>query len=55
MITDFSTSGIIITIGKNINPLHAKFFRVNVYMYLHFMSFLHIDMNQVLKILPKLR
>ena len=40
-----------------INSLPAKFFRVNVtmYMYFHFMSFLHIDMTQVLKILPHVR
>ena len=37
------------------NPLHAKLFRVNLNMYLHFMSFLHIDMTQVLKILPQIR
>ena len=41
--------------GSNINPLHAKFFRVNINMYLHFMSFLHIDRTQVLKILPQVR
>ena len=28
----------------NINPLHAKFFRGNKNIYLHFMSHLHIDM-----------
>ena len=37
------------------NPLHAKFFRVNINIYLHFMSFLHIDMTQVLKILTQVR
>ena len=37
------------------NPLRAKFFRLNINMYLHFMSFLHIDMTQVLKILPQIR
>ena len=36
-----------------LNPLRAKFFRVNINMSLHFMSFLHIDM--ILKILPQLR
>ena len=38
-----------------VNPLGAEFFRVNINLYLHFMSFLHIDMTQVLKILPKKR
>ena len=34
------------------NPLRAKFFRVNINMYLHFMSFLQIDMTHVLRIPP---
>ena len=38
-----------------INPLRAKFFRRNINMYLHFMSFFHIDLTQVLKILPHVR
>ena len=38
-----------------INPLHAKFCRENINMYLHFMSLRHIDMTQVLKILPHVR
>ena len=33
----------------NINPLRAKFFRGNIY--LHFVSFLHIDTTQVVEIL----
>ena len=37
------------------NPLRAKFFRGNINIYLHFMSLRHIDMTEVLKILPKLR
>ena len=37
------------------NPLHAKFFRVNINIYLQFMSFLCIDMTQVLKIVPQVR
>ena len=28
-----------------INPLHAKFFRGNINIHLHFVSFLHIDTN----------
>ena len=38
-----------------INPLRAKFFRGNINIYLHFMSLLHIDQTQVLKILPRVR
>ena len=38
-----------------LNPLSAKFFRGNINIYLHFVSFLHIDMIQVLKILPQVR
>ena len=33
-----------------INPLRAKFIRRSINMYLHFMSFLHIDMTQVVEI-----
>ena len=32
------------------NPLRAKFVRRNKNIYLHFMSFLHIDMRQVVEI-----
>ena len=39
----------------SINLLHAKFFRRNKNLYLNFMSFLHIDMAQVLEILPQVR
>ena len=48
------TSGFIqdITI---INPLHAKFFRVSINIYLHFVSFLHIDTTQVVETLPQIR
>ena len=38
---------------NNVNPLRAKFFRVNINIYLHFVSFIHIDMTQVLEILPQ--
>ena len=38
-----------------INPLCAKYFRGNINIYLYFMSFLHIDLTQVLKILPQVR
>ena len=38
-----------------LNPLRANFFRGNINIYWHFASFLHIDMTQVLKILPQVR
>ena len=38
-----------------INPLRAKFFRGNINIYLHFVSFLHIDTTQVAEILPQTR
>ena len=38
-----------------INPLRAKFFRGNINIYLHFVSFLHIDMTHVVEILPQIR
>ena len=41
--------------GINLNPLHAKFSGGTWNIYLHFMSFLHIDMTQVLKILSQVR
>ena len=37
------------------NPLRAKFFKWIINIYLHFMSLLHIDMTQVLKILLHVR
>ena len=37
------------------NPLHATFFSGNKNIYLHFMSFLHMDMTQVVEILPQVR
>ena len=37
------------------NPLRAKFFKRNINIYLHFVSFLHIDMTQVVEILPQIR
>ena len=36
-----------------LNPLHAKFFRGNKNIYLHFMSFFHIDMSQEVEIFLK--
>ena len=40
---------------SSINPLRAKYFRGNINIYLHFVSFLHIDMTQVVEILPQIR
>ena len=37
------------------NPLRAKFFKGNINIYLHFMSLLHTNMTQVLKIIPQVR
>ena len=39
----------------SVNPLHAKFFRGNINIYLHFMLLLYIDMAQVLKIRRQVR
>ena len=41
--------------GVELNPLRAKFFRGNINIYLHFISLLHIDVTQVLKILTQVR
>ena len=38
-----------------VNPLHAKFFTENINIYLHFVSFLHIDTTHVVEILPQIR
>ena len=38
-----------------LNPLRANFFGGNINIYLHFMSLLHIDITQVLKIIPHVR
>ena len=38
-----------------INPLHAKFFRRSIKMYLPFISFFDNDMTQVVEILPYVR
>ena len=39
----------------NFNPLRAKFFRGNINIYLHFVSFLQIDTTQVVEILPQIK
>ena len=38
----------------DINPFRAKFFRGNINIFLHFVSFLHIDTTQVFEILPQI-
>ena len=38
-----------------LNPLRATFFRGNINIYLHFVSFLHTDTTQVVEILPEIR
>ena len=48
-------TGDLIHMHAYVNPLRAKLFKGNKNIYLHFMSFLHIDLTQVLKILPQLR
>ena len=40
---------------EKINPLRPNFFRGNRNIYLHFMSFLHIDMTQAVEIIPQVR
>ena len=43
------------TIACHFNPLRAKFLRGNINIYLHFVSFLHIDTTQVVEIFPQIR
>ena len=38
-----------------LNPLRAKFFRGNINIYLHLMSFLHTNKTQVVEIPPRVR
>ena len=45
----------LVTETDYVNPLRDKFFRRNQNIYLHFMSFLHIDMTLVVEILPQVR
>ena len=42
-------------ITSMVNPLHAKFFRVNINMYLYFISFLRTNKTQVVEIPPWIR
>ena len=39
----------------DLNPLRAKFFSGTTNIYLHFVSFLHIDTTQVVEILLQIR
>ena len=39
----------------NINPLHAKFFRGNINIHLHFVSFLHTNKTQAVEIPHRVR
>ena len=41
--------------GVEINSLRGKFLSKNIDMYLQLISFLHIDMTQVVEILPHVR
>ena len=38
-----------------LNPLRAKFCKGNININVHFVSFLHIDMTQVVEILSEIR
>ena len=38
-----------------VNPLRAKFFRVNINICLHFLPFLHTNKTQVVEIPPRVR
>ena len=38
-----------------INPLRAKFVRESINIYLHFVSYLHIDTTQMVEIFPQIR
>ena len=41
--------------APKLNPLHAKFFRVSINMYLHSMSLLRTDKTQVVEIPHRVR
>ena len=54
MWTLFNLDAIFLTI-YTLNSLCANFFRGKMNIYFHFISLLHIDRTQVLKILPQVR
>ena len=45
----------VVPVSVNFNPLRAKFFRVNINIYLYFMPFLHNNKTQVVQIPPRVR
>ena len=49
------TIRLVLAVMRYINPLRARFFRGNINIYSHFVSFLHIDTMQVFEILPQIR
>ena len=53
LLTEKTPQEIIQPCSNSLNPLRAKLFKGNKNIYLHFMSFLHIDLTRVLKILPQ--
>ena len=58
LISDFSKNQTYVRLHLTpvfIKPWCAKFFRGNINIYLHFITFLHIDMTQVVEIFPQVR
>ena len=53
MIFETERSLLYFIVFGGVNPLHAKFFRENKNMHLHFMSFLHNNKTQVVEIPPQ--
>ena len=45
----------VVSYHKHLNPSHAKLFRGNIIIYLHFMSLPHIELTPVAEILPRVR
>ena len=54
-VNDMIMNQTIVPVCSAINPLRAKFFRGNINIYLHFVSFLYIDTTQVVEIIPQIR
>ena len=46
---------LLVTKSTLVNPLHGKFLRENINIYLHFMSFLHTNKTQVVEIPSRVR
>ena len=53
LIFEFSTGNSFLLLG--LNPLRAKFFRENINIYFHSMSFLHTNKTNVVEIPPRVR